>query len=38
MVNLGVGLLADRFNKLVVLGLVFIMLAVASASMAIENL
>ena len=38
VVNLGVGLLADRFNKLVVLGVVFIMLAVASASLAIENL
>lgn len=38
VVNLGVGLLADRFNKLVVLGLVFIILSVASASMAIENL
>ncbi len=38
VVNLGVGLLADRFNKLVVLGAVFIMLSVASASLAIENL
>jgi predicted MFS family arabinose efflux permease len=38
VVNLGVGLLADRFNKLVVLGLVFIVLSVASASLAIENL
>ena len=38
VVNLGVGLLADRFNKLVVLGLVFIILSVASASMAIEDL
>ncbi|HEY9461442.1 MAG TPA: MFS transporter [Vicinamibacterales bacterium] len=38
VVNLGVGLLADRFNKLVVLGLVFIILSVASASLAIENL
>ena len=38
VVNLVVGLLADRFNKLVVLGLVFIMLSVASASMAVENL
>ena len=36
--NLGVGLLADRFNKLIVLGLVFIILSVASASMVIENL
>lgn len=38
VVNLGVGLLADRFNKLIVLGAVFILLAVASSSMAIENL
>jgi predicted MFS family arabinose efflux permease len=38
VVNLGVGLLADRFNKLVVLGLVFIILSVASASLALENL
>jgi predicted MFS family arabinose efflux permease len=38
VVNLGVGMLADRFNKLVVLGLVFIILSVASASLAIENL
>jgi predicted MFS family arabinose efflux permease len=38
VVNLGVGLLADRFNKLVVLGLVFIILSFASASMAVENL
>jgi cyanate permease len=38
VVNLGVGLLADRFNKLVVLGLVFIILCVASASLAVENL
>jgi predicted MFS family arabinose efflux permease len=38
VVNLGVGLLADRFNKLVVLGVVFILLTVASASLAIENL
>jgi predicted MFS family arabinose efflux permease len=37
-VNLGVGLLIDRFNKLVVLGLVFLLLAVASASLVIENL
>ena len=36
-VNLGVGLLADRFNKLIVLGAVFVMLAVASSSLAIEN-
>jgi predicted MFS family arabinose efflux permease len=38
VVNLGVGLLADRFNKLVVLGVVFILLAVASASLAVESL
>jgi predicted MFS family arabinose efflux permease len=38
VVNLGVGLLADRFNKLVVLGLVFIILSVASASLTIQNL
>jgi predicted MFS family arabinose efflux permease len=38
VVNLGVGLLVDRFNKLVVLGLVFIILSVASASLTIENL
>jgi predicted MFS family arabinose efflux permease len=38
VVNLGVGLLADRYNKLVVLGLVFIILSVASASLAMENL
>jgi len=36
-VNLGVGLLADRFNKLIVLGALFILLAVASSSLAIEN-
>jgi len=38
VVNLGVGVLTDRFNKLVVLGLVFIILSVASASLTIENL
>ncbi|HET9194113.1 MAG TPA: MFS transporter [Vicinamibacterales bacterium] len=38
VVNLGVGLLADRFNKLIVLGAVFVLLAGASASMAMENL
>jgi predicted MFS family arabinose efflux permease len=38
VVNLGIGLLADRFNKLAVLGLVFIILSVASASLAVENL
>jgi predicted MFS family arabinose efflux permease len=38
VVNLGVGLLADRFNKVVVLGAVFVLLACASASLAIESL
>jgi predicted MFS family arabinose efflux permease len=38
VVNLGVGLLIDRFNKLVVLGVVFLLLAVASASLVIESL
>jgi len=38
VVNLGVGVIADRFNKLVVLGCIFCLLAVASASLAIENL
>jgi predicted MFS family arabinose efflux permease len=38
LVNLGVGMLADRFNKLVVLGGVFILLAIASSSLAIEQL
>ena len=38
VVNLGVGLLADRFNKLIVLGAVFVFLAAASASMVMENL
>jgi predicted MFS family arabinose efflux permease len=37
VVNLGVGLLADRFNKLVVLGGVFVLLSIASASLAVEN-
>ena len=37
-VNLLVGLLIDRFDKLVVLGVLFVMLAVASASMTIEHL
>jgi predicted MFS family arabinose efflux permease len=37
VVNLGVGLLVDRFNKLVVLGGVFVLLAVASWSLAIED-
>jgi len=38
VVNLGVGWLADRFNKLVVLGGVFILLAIASSSLALEGL
>jgi len=38
IVNILVGFLVDRFNKLVVLGGVFILLAVASASLTIENL
>src|SRR4029079_9938510 len=36
-VNLGVGLLADRFNTLIVLGSMFILLAIASSSLAVEN-
>ena len=36
--NLLVGLLTDRFNKLVVLGCVFVLLAIASSSMTIEHL
>ena len=38
VMNLGVGLLVDRFNKLIVLGGVFVLLAVASSSMAVEDL
>ncbi len=38
VVNIIVGVLADRFNRLVVLGGVFILLAIASSSMTIENL
>jgi predicted MFS family arabinose efflux permease len=38
VVNLGIGQLADRFNKLIVLGGVFVLLAVASSSMAVEHL
>ncbi|HET9220781.1 MAG TPA: MFS transporter [Terriglobia bacterium] len=38
IVNILVGFLVDRFNKLAVLGGVFILLAVASASLTIENL
>ena len=36
-VNLGVGVLADRYDKLVVLGGIFVLLAIASASMTIEH-
>jgi len=36
-VNLAVGVLADRFNKVVVLGAVFALLAVASSAMTIDN-
>jgi cyanate permease len=38
VVNLGVGLLADRVNKLIVLAAVFVLLAVASSTLAVENL
>jgi predicted MFS family arabinose efflux permease len=38
VVNLGIGMLADRFDKLVVLGGVFVLLAIASSSLAIEQL
>jgi predicted MFS family arabinose efflux permease len=37
VVNLVVGLLTDRFNKLIVLGGIFILLSIASASMTIEH-
>jgi predicted MFS family arabinose efflux permease len=37
VVNLIVGMLVDRFNKLAVLGVVFVFLAIASASMTIEH-
>lgn len=37
VLNLAVGWLADRFNKLVVLGALFIVLAAASASLTIEQ-
>jgi len=37
IVNLLVGLLTDRFNKLLVLGGIFVLLAMASASMTIEH-
>ena len=38
VVNLVVGVLVDRFNRLLVLAVIFILLAIASSSMAIENL
>jgi len=38
VVNILVGFLVDRFNKLAVLGGIFILLAVASSSLTIENL
>lgn len=38
VVNLLVGLLADRFNRLVVLGGVFVLLAIASSSLSIIDL
>ena len=38
VVNLGIGMLADRFNKLIVLGGVFVLLAIASSSLVIEQL
>jgi predicted MFS family arabinose efflux permease len=38
VMNLVVGLLADRFNKVVVLGGVFVLLAIASASLSVEHL
>lgn len=38
IVNIIVGFLVDRFNRLVVLGGVFVLLAVASSSMTVENL
>jgi predicted MFS family arabinose efflux permease len=37
VVNLAVGMLADRFNKLLVLGAVFVLLAFASSSMTIDD-
>jgi len=37
VLNLLVGMLADRFDKLVVLGCIFVLLAAASASLAIEH-
>jgi predicted MFS family arabinose efflux permease len=38
VVNLIVGTLVDRFNKLIVLGFVFVLLATASSLLAVENL
>ena len=38
VVNLAVGVLADRFNKVVVLGGVFVLLAMASASLTVDHL
>lgn len=38
VVNLGIGVLADRFDKVAVLGGIFILLAVASSSLAVEHL
>ena len=38
VVNLVVGWLADRFNKVLVLGGVFVLLAIASASLTVEHL
>ena len=37
VVNLAVGMLVDRFNKLLVLGGVFVLLALASSSMTIDD-
>jgi predicted MFS family arabinose efflux permease len=37
VLNIGIGMLADRFNKLAVLGAIVAVLAVASASLAIEH-
>jgi predicted MFS family arabinose efflux permease len=38
VVNIAVGVLVDRFNRLLVLGGIFILLAIASSSMTIEDL
>ncbi len=38
LVNLVVGLLADRFNKVLVLGGLFVLLAIASATLTVEHL